>query len=61
MSDLTHERKTSNEYKIKLAEENLVKVLDEAVNCKDSDCADYKVFSKQLRERIAKISFSSYI
>ena len=52
MSDLARETKIPSEYEIKSAEKDLVSKLDEAEKCTESECADYKVFSKQLRERI---------
>ena len=52
MSDLASEKKIPSEYEIESTEKDLVSKLDEAAKCKDSECADYKVFSKQLRERI---------
>ena len=52
MSDLTRGTKIPSEYEIKSAEKDLVSKLDEAVKCKNSDCADYKEFSKQIRMRI---------
>ena len=52
MSDLAHGTKIPSEYEIKTAEKVLVSKLDEAAKCKDSDCVDYKVFSKHLRDRI---------
>ena len=52
MSNLAYNTRIMTELEIKAAEKDLISKLDEAAEYADSECADYAVFSKQLREKI---------
>ena len=51
MLNSARELKMPNAYEIKLAENDLITKLNEAAKYSDKECADYKIFSKQLREK----------